>query len=182
MSVSDIVLQHLCNPEHTALPPYTQLPDTSGSSLSAHAALSVVTDGDICTRPPMTVDLGSPTATVTQRGSVSTSALAAQASSTTSSLSGRGRSPGNLNLAMSDQSVDSLHSGEQHVSPTATVISPPLSRRQSFHERTTPELFERLIAGQETEEGESPPSYEASVEAAPPPPSVMVGLPSVAGH
>ncbi|KAI0696679.1 hypothetical protein C8T65DRAFT_663417 [Cerioporus squamosus] len=177
------ILSHLCNPEHTALPPYSQIPDAFASSLSnpAHAALSVVSDGDICTRPPMTLDLGSPTATFAQRRSVSTSALAAHASSTTSSLSGRGRSPGNLNHLTSDQSVDSLPSGEQHISPTATVISPPLSRRQSFQERTTPELFERLIAGQETEEGEAPPSYEASVENANPVPAVL-GLPSVAEH
>ncbi|RDX49315.1 hypothetical protein OH76DRAFT_1455974 [Lentinus brumalis] len=168
------ILSHLCNPEHTALPPYSQVPN----AIPPHAALSVVSDGDICTRPPTTVDLGAPAATFAQRRSVSTFALAAHASSTTSSLSGRGRSPGNLNHLTSDQSVDSLPtSSEQHISPTATVISPPLSRRQSFQERTTPELFERLIAGQETEEGEAPPSYEAAVEAAHPVP-VVVGLPA----
>ena len=70
-----------------------------------------------------------------------------------------------------------------------------MSRRTSMHEHATSELFERLVAGQESAEGEAPPAYEdvvvaaslsgegggggASVGVASPPPS---GASSVVGH
>ena len=172
--------QPLCNPDYISLPPYTRLPDLSSSSLStsAHTTLTVLTgpDGEALVQPLSTIDTSSVGPSTSQRRSVSVHGLAPHASSTTSSLSGRRPSPGHLtNTLTSDQSVDSL----QPVSPTGSigVASPPLSRRPSFHERNTPELFERLIAGQETEDGEAPPSYEAAVESAASSP-----LPSAVGH
>lgn len=79
--------------------------------------------------------------------------------------------------------------GELALHPTYTHTPPrSLSRRASgqLRERdrererertTTPELFERLVAGQESEEGEAPPSYEVAVEAA-----VLSPAVSVLGH
>lgn len=89
--------------------------------------------------------------------------------STTSSLSGAAPSPGVLQRRESGLSDDSLPSGAQSPiggpggAAVAATVSPPLSRRHSL-ERQTTELFEQLIAGEVSEEGEAPPSYAAAVE------------------
>lgn len=165
------LLQHLCNPEHISLPPYSRFPDPSSSTVSTtRVPLSVVSDGDVISPLPP-IDLNIP-----GRRALSASALSPQASSTTSSLSAHVHtpahahtpSPARLPHTASDASLDSLPAAPAHTSPAESVRmhhTPPLSRRASDHELTTPERFERLVAGQETEEWEAPPSYEAAVEA-----------------
>ncbi|KAI0753124.1 hypothetical protein C8Q80DRAFT_1150163 [Daedaleopsis nitida] len=156
------ILSHLCNPEYTSLPPYTCVPEPTSPALhpSAHHALSVLSEGSLSrTRMPVAP---TPGASALSQRSTSVSAPGMQASSTTSSLSGRtrGRSPANP-VQSPDQSLDWI----PHPSPSVSVVaSPAVSRRPSFQECGTPELFERLVAGQETEEGEAPPSYEVAVE------------------
>ncbi|KAI0645200.1 hypothetical protein C8Q79DRAFT_970304 [Trametes meyenii] len=167
------ILSHLCNPEFISLPPYSQLPDSASVPAAAHPALSVLSDGDVIVSPP---PLASPAPyrvgshTPVRSASASVSALASAASS----LSGHVPSPGHLHRRESGLSDDSLPSGAQ--SPvtgvagatmgTAGLGSPPVSRRHSLQlqERATTELFEQLVAGEVTEEGEAPPPYEAAVE------------------
>ena len=171
--------QHLCNPDYISLPPYSQIPDsTSSIPAAAHPALSVLSDGDIYVPPPLInpapytnhspgpasgshTPIRSPSASA--RPSISaTSSISGHPSTSTSTSPG----PGHLHRMESGLSEESLPSGAQSpVGPTATVISPPLSRRHSLQERATTELFEQLIAGEVSEEGEAPPSYEAAVEA-----------------
>ncbi|KAH9889437.1 hypothetical protein C8Q73DRAFT_793631 [Cubamyces lactineus] len=179
------ILSHLCNPDYISLPPYSQIPDsTSSIPAAAHPALSVLSDGDIYVPPPL-INPAPYTNHSTGPGSGShtpirsPSASARPSISATSSMSGHpptstsasnsasaSPGPGHLHRMESGLSDESLPSGAQSpVGPTATVISPPLSRRHSLQERATTELFEQLIAGEVSEEGEAPPSYEAAVEA-----------------
>ncbi|KAI0776243.1 hypothetical protein BD413DRAFT_263574 [Trametes elegans] len=169
------ILSHLCNPEYISLPPYSHLPDATSVPAAAHPALSVLSDGDIYVGPP---PIGAFPLPASRSGSgshtpIRSSSLSAHASasaSVTSSLgSGHGApapplGPGHLQRMESGISEDSLPSGAQ--SPvtmgTGAVASPPLSRRHSL-ERSTTELFEQLVAGEVSEEGEAPPSYEAAV-------------------
>ncbi|OBZ69941.1 hypothetical protein A0H81_10403 [Grifola frondosa] len=76
---------------------------------------------------------------------------------------------GRLDRMSSLLSAESASSAEH--SPTASVFTSPLSRQDSLLDRT--ELFERLIAGQESEVGEAPPSYNAVVEARPAPTNAL---------
>lgn len=74
-------------------------------------------------------------------------------------------SPGLLQRRESRSSDDSLPSGAQSPvrATAAAVTSPPLSRGHSL-ERSTTELFEHLVAGEVSKEGEALPSYAAAVE------------------
>ncbi|KAI8970803.1 hypothetical protein BD414DRAFT_540689 [Trametes punicea] len=165
------ILSHLCNPEYISLPPYSQLPDHASSvPPEVHPALSVLSDGDIYVPPPL-IDPAPHAGSGSHTPIHSSSASAHPSASATSSLSSHTPSPGHLHRMESGLSEDSLPSGAQSpvVGATAVnVISPPLSRRHSLQlqlqERSTTELFEQLIAGEVSEEGEAPPSYEAAVE------------------
>ncbi|KAI0368997.1 hypothetical protein BV20DRAFT_1044663 [Pilatotrama ljubarskyi] len=169
------ILSHLCNPEYISLPPYSQIPDATNSvPAAAHPALSILADGDIFVAPPTLASplphSGSGSHTPVRSASVS----AYPSISAASSISGHTPSPGHLHRMESGMSEESLPpSGAQ--SPVAAVVSPPLSRRHSLQERATTELFERLITGEVSEEGEEPPPYEAVVEgSAAPSPSIAL--------
>ncbi|KAL1938554.1 hypothetical protein VTO73DRAFT_11577 [Trametes versicolor] len=160
------ILSHLCNPDYISLPPYSQLPDPA-TALAHHPTLSILTDGDIhVSAAPIVVSpahLRDGSHTPIRSPSMSAHP------STTSSLSGAAPSPGVLQRRESGLSDDSLPSGAQSPiggpggAAVAATVSPPLSRRHSL-ERQTTELFEQLIAGEVSEEGEAPPSYAAAVE------------------
>ncbi|KAL7277783.1 hypothetical protein ACG7TL_008726 [Trametes sanguinea] len=169
------ILSHLCNPEYISLPPYSQLPDpTTTAAPAAQPALSILSDGDIYVPPPLVspalyASPGSGSHTPVRSPSVSAHPSA------TSSLSGHSPGPGHLHRMESGLSDDSLlPSGAQSPLPggagaAVSVVSPPLSRRHSLQqlpqvqERATTELFEQLVAGEVSEEGEAPPSYEDAV-------------------
>ncbi|OJT05477.1 hypothetical protein TRAPUB_3706 [Trametes pubescens] len=160
------ILSHLCNPDYISLPPYSQLPDPA-ATLAHHPTLSILTDGDIHVGvapiivSPAHLRDGSHTPIRSPSMSIHPS--------TTNSLSGAAPSPGVLQRRESGLSDDSLPSGAQSPiggpggAAIAATVSPPLSRRHSL-ERSTTELFEQLIAGEVSEEGEAPPSYAVAVE------------------
>ncbi|CDO77503.1 hypothetical protein BN946_scf184912.g2 [Trametes cinnabarina] len=156
-----------------------------------------ITDGDIYVPPPLISPAhfadsapGSGPGSHTPIRSPSISAHP----STASSLSGHFPGPGHLQRMESGLSEESLPSGAQSPLPGApgatavNVISPPLSRRHSLQqvpelqERATTELFEQLIAGEVSEEGEAPPPYEDAVEGAPSAYSSVPPTPSAASH
>ncbi|KAI0629402.1 hypothetical protein C8Q77DRAFT_1065317 [Trametes polyzona] len=177
------ILSHLCNPDYIALPPYSQIPDPSSALATTHPALSVLSEGDIYVGPapvPLvspsphsashsTSHSRPPSGSHTPVRSLSMTAHASSSSSFSAPGQAQVPSPGHLQRRESGLSDDSLPSGAQ--SPAGVigvgvgVASPPLSRRHSL-ERSTTELFEQLIAGEVTEEGEAPPSYAAAVEEA----------------
>ncbi|KAI0827960.1 hypothetical protein BC628DRAFT_1317081 [Trametes gibbosa] len=173
------ILSHLCNQDYISLPPYSQLPDPANALATSHPALSVLSDGDVFIGPgPVPfIALPSPSQHRSSSHTPIRSGPASAHPSSASSLSIPGpaptSSPGQLQRRESGLSEDSLHSGGQSparataastaTAPGPVTLSPPLSRGHSL-ERSTTELFEQLIAGEVSEEGEAPPSYTATVE------------------
>ncbi|KAH9855952.1 hypothetical protein C2E23DRAFT_723228 [Lenzites betulinus] len=165
------ILSHLCNQDYISLPPYSQLPDPANALATSHPALSILSDGDVYPGPTSVPLIALPAQRRTSSShtpirSGSASAHPSSASSLSIPGSGSTPSPGNLQRRESGRSDDSLPSGAQSPvrATAAAVASPPLSRGHSL-ERSTTELFEQLVAGEVSEEGEAPPSYAAAVEA-----------------
>ncbi|TBU31123.1 hypothetical protein BD311DRAFT_148572 [Dichomitus squalens] len=153
------ILSHLCNPDHTALPPYSRLPDSSITSVITNR------DAGLHVAPvlPLVADLG-PSSITHRRSASATPLMHREVYPAPTPRPAHISRPGSFQRLTLDHSSHSHASTDIPASPITTVGSAPLSRRTSYHEHSTPELFERLIAGQESEEGEAPPSYEAVIE------------------
>nr|VWO95683.1 Uncharacterized protein [Ganoderma boninense] len=154
------ILSHMCNPEHTLLPAYSRLPDPG-------SAVSVTSEPVPGVNPPVPSSSAplleaTPSAgSIAQRRSISgTRQTHHHASLSLSAVlpgSHHSHHPASI---VSDQSASSRSS----LNGEATSPGGPLSSQErQGQQHSTPELFERLVAGQETEEGEAPPSYEAAV-------------------
>ncbi|KAH9942155.1 uncharacterized protein BXZ73DRAFT_41120 [Epithele typhae] len=161
------LLSPLCNPEHTALPPYTQHP-AAGSTLSgpilADANISVAAavpspSTPTFAMPPALPHLREFPSLFHHHISPPTTMMHASPSHPRATRTPQPQSP-----ARTTSDANSLTSPPLSRQPSDALSSAPTSSLTESGS-TIPEQFERLVAGQESEEGEAPPSYEEVVVA-----------------